>query len=42
MYIASYLIRMISYDVKGSAVRSIISDIVVDQAQKEIHFHYYA
>ena len=32
----------VSYDVKGSAVRSIISDIVVDQAQKEIHFHYYA
>lgn len=32
----------VSYDVKGAAVRSIISDIVVDQTQKEIHFHYYA
>ena len=32
----------VSYDVKGAAVRSIISDIVVDQTKKEIHFHYYA
>ena len=32
----------VSYEVKGSAVRSIISEIIVDQEKKEIYFHYYA
>lgn len=32
----------VSYEIKGTAVRSILSEIVVDRQNREIRFHYYA
>lgn len=32
----------VSYEIKGTAVRSILSEIVVDRQNREICFHYYA
>ena len=32
----------VDYDVKGVAIRSVLREIIVDRAQNEIRFHYYA